>query len=280
MKLKSHVTKGMNIGICGLGTVGSAISHFFENARNKVKISLYDKYKSENNDFNVLLQTDILFVCLPTPFDEETQTYNTDELHEVFERLHSVSYKGDILLKSTVEPEFCSVINNKYPSLILIHNPEFLTARYALDDFRTQKHIVLGSTGHSAHRLPILAGVYSSWFPHHITISLTEAKYSSLMKIACNAFYATKIQFFNELYQLCQATGMEYSTVQKLMTTANEWLPLMHTHVPGPDGQLSFGGACLPKDTAALLALCHRQRIEAAVIDATLQEHRVMRKEA
>jgi len=268
----------MNIGICGLGVVGSAISHFFQNARNKVQVSLYDKYKIENTDFNVLLQTHILFVCLPTPFDKETQTYNTDELHEVFGRLHTASYKGDILLKSTVDPDFCSVLNNKYPSLLLIHNPEFLTARYALEDFQTQQHIVLGSTVQSAHRLPILAGVHSSWFPHPITISLTDAKYSSLMKIACNAFYATKIQFFNELYQLCQATGMEYTTVQKLMTTANEWLPLMHTHVPGPDGQLSFGGACLPKDTNALLALFHRHAIAAPVLDATLQEQRAMRK--
>ena len=269
----------MNIGICGLGVVGSAISHFFQNARNRVQLCLYDKYKTEINDFKVLLQTDILFVCLPTPFNEGTQTYNTDELHELFERLHSASYKGDILLKSTVDPEFCATLNNTYPSLLLIHNPEFLTARYALEDFRTQQHVVLGSTVQSAHRLPILAGLHSSWFPHPITISLTEAKYSSLMKIACNAFYATKIQFFNELYQLCQATGMEYTTVQKLMTTTNEWLPLMHTHVPGPDGQLSFGGACLPKDTAALLALCRRQAIEAPVIDATLEEQRAMRQE-
>ena len=272
----------MRIGICGLGVVGTAILDFFHSEhgqKDSTAVVTYDKY-SGVGALEPLLQTDVLFICLPTPFAPASpfyhSGYNTYELHELFAHLHTLQYQGLILLKSTVEPTFCQSINDQYPHLCIIHNPEFLSARSASLDFQTQHHIVLGSTQQSADRVHAAQAFYQTYFPA-ATVSLTDARSSSLMKIASNAFYATKIQFFNDVYALCQAMHLDYTHVQELMTTHNEWIHPMHTHVPGPDGQLSFCGSCLPKETAMFLALCQQNKVPAELIKTTLTEQRKAR---
>jgi UDPglucose 6-dehydrogenase len=63
---------------------------------------------------------------------------------------------------------------------------------------------------------------------------------------------ATKVIFANEFKKLCDAVGVEYGRIAEVATLDKR---LGHTHwrVPGPDGQLGYGGSCFPKDTAALI---------------------------
>ena len=98
-----------NIGIIGLGIVGNSIQNFFKN-KNEYKLFFYDKYKKINN-INIILNTDYLFLCLPTLFDEEINEYNKEEVYNVCEFLSKNNYKGIIFLKSTVEP---NTTNNLY----------------------------------------------------------------------------------------------------------------------------------------------------------------------
>ena len=270
----------MNVGICGVGIVGSAIYSFFSQTavQPSITVHLYDKFKPAITNFNGLLTTDVLFICLPTPFDTTLQAYEMTDVTETLARLNDAHYTGIILLKSTVEPLYCQFMNNLYPSLFIIHNPEFLTARQATEDFHNQKHIVLGATAQSADKLPCIAEFYKTLFPRAV-ISQTDANSSSLMKMACNSFYAAKIQFFNEVYHLSQALSVDYDHLQHLMTTQNDWIHPMHTQVPGPDGQFSFGGTCLPKDCAALQALCCTYNVNHAMLATTLSEQQKTRQE-
>jgi UDP-glucose 6-dehydrogenase len=98
------------------------------------------------------------------------------------------------------------------------------------------------------------------------------------MKIFCNSFYAVKIQFFNELYLVCQKNGANYKKVVDMMLK-NGWINPMHTDVPGPDGQLSYGGLCFPKDTNALNEFMKRNDIPNRVLDATIAERNEMRND-
>ena len=59
------------------------------------------------------------------------------------------------------------------------------------------------------------------------------------------------MQFFNELYLTCQSNGSDFKKIKRMMLL-NNWINPMHTDVPGPDGRLSYGGLCFPKDTNAL----------------------------
>jgi UDPglucose 6-dehydrogenase len=98
------------------------------------------------------------------------------------------------------------------------------------------------------------------------------------MKIFCNCFYSVKIQFFNELYATCQKNGSDYNKVREMMLK-NKWIHPMHTTVPGPDGNLSYGGLCFPKDTNALNHYMIRNGIPNKVLNATIEERNEMRED-
>jgi nucleotide sugar dehydrogenase len=261
------------VGICGIGFVGNAILEFLTKVSG-IEVMAYDKYK-HINDFSQLLSTDLLFICLPTPYSTHLKTYYLKEINTVIEALAISQYKGVVLIKSTVLPDYCTKINELYPELLIVHNPEFLTARTAVSDFATQKHIVMGFTKQSVRKTDYVKDFYLALFPQ-ASISITDSESSALMKLSCNSFYATKIQFFTELYLLCDQMKISYDEVKDLMLK-NEWISPHHTNVPGPDSRISFGGDCFPKDISALSAYMELQDVPNMVIKAAIVERHDMR---
>ena len=157
-----------------------------------------------------------------------------------------------------------------------VHNPEFLTAATAFEDFHNQTHIVLGKSENIKNSdVDILKQFYEKNYPD-AEISICSCTESESMKSFVNCFYAVKIQFFNELYLLCNKMGCNYDNVKDLMLK-NKWINPMHTDVPGPDGKLSYGGYCFPKDTNALAEHMKREGVTCKVLEATIQERNEMR---
>ena len=266
----------MNVSVIGLGFVGSAIQKSFQ--IKGVSILGYDKYKESNNTFYECLDSSIMFLCLPTKFNEITCEYDKEPIHEVCSKLEKCKYEGIIIIKSTVEPGTTMSLFQKYSSLKFIHNPEFLTAATAFHDFHNQKHIVLGRNENvTDHELKTVKVFYKKLYPD-AEISLCTSIESESMKSFVNCFYSVKIQFFNELFFTCQNNGSNYDTVKNLMLK-NKWINPMHTQVPGTDGKFSYGGLCFPKDTNALLCYMKKNKIPSAVLNATVQERNKMRSD-
>lgn len=263
----------LKIGILGIGFVGNAVYEYMK--KTSYEIHIYDKYKNIGSINNILC-TDILFLCLPTPFCDTLNTYDMTEINNTIELLNDNNYKGIILIKSTVIPDYCIMINNKYQNIYIVNNPEFLTARTAVEDFANQSHIILGYTLQSKIIIEKVNIFYKEIFPNAI-ISVTDSISSSMTKLACNSFYATKIQYFTEIYLLCQKLDISYDEVKKLMLM-NGWINPMHTNIPGPDNLISFGGACFPKDTKALNQFLIQNNVCNMVIDNVIQEMNIMRK--
>jgi len=257
----------MNVGILGMGFVGSAIHAFFPDAKK------YDKYK-DSQPFETILATDVLYLCLPTLFTNSS--YDMTEMDITLEKLSDAQYTGVILVKSTVVPNYCSTANAKYPHLKIVHNPEFLTARTAAHDFAHQSHVVLGYTAESCAAVPIIETFYRTFFPN-AEISVVNAEVSALMKLTCNSFYAVKVQFFTEIYLLCEQMGIDYEQIKELVLK-NKWINPMHTTIPGPDGKISFGGACLPKDINALHAFLEERNVPNKLLKASIEERNTMRE--
>ena len=69
---------------------------------------------------------------------------------------------------------------------------------------------------------------------------------------------------------------INYDEVKHLMLM-NNWINPQHTQVPGPDGQISFGGACLPKDTRALYTYLHKKAVPCELLAAVIKENNKMR---
>lgn len=264
------------ISVIGLGFVGGSMKKSFELKGEHVKG--YDKFKENTDSFEDCLESDIAFLALPTIFDENKMTYDKSAIHEVCGDLEKHQYKGLVVIKSTVEPTTTEGLALKYPTLKFIHNPEFLTAATAFEDFHNQKHIVLGkSLNVHDDQVDVLETFYRKNYPD-AEVSRCSCTESESMKSFVNCFYSVKIQFFNELYLLCKKMGCDYNNVKDLMLK-NGWINPMHTDVPGVDGMLSYGGYCFPKDTNALLNHMKRENVTCKVLEGTVLERNEMRQD-
>lgn len=262
----------LKIGIIGIGFVGGAIKYSFD--LKKINLVCYDKFKNIGS-FGDVINSNLLFLALPTVYDNSLKTYNLDPLHEVLSLLKDNNYHNPIVIKSTVVPTTVDTLAVKY-NLSLIHNPEFLTARTANENFHNQTHIILGKTSICNDINFNLANNFYKYHYPNANISLCTSNESESMKLFVNCFYSVKVQFFNELYLVCQSTGTDYNNVKNLMLK-NGWINPMHTTVPGPDGQLSYGGLCFPKDTNALLNFMKSNNTLHQVLEATINERNQMR---
>jgi UDPglucose 6-dehydrogenase len=262
------------IGIVGLGFVGSAMLESF--SKKGEKCAVYDKYKNGGiGNLDDLLEKEIIFLCLPTLYCNEKGEYDKSAINEICSYLESEEFEGLVVLKSTVEPETTAKLSEKY-NLRLIHNPEFLTARTAFEDFHHQNHIVLGKGKNcSLSDLEKLDAFYGKHYPE-AKISHCSSLESESMKIFCNSFYASKVMLFNEYYLLCQNNGSDFNKIKEMMLN-NKWINEMHTNVPGPDGLLGFGGACFPKDTNALYKYMEKKGTKKKVLEAVIEERNEMR---
>ena len=261
------------ISIIGIGFVGGAMKKSF-GIKGK-KVIAYDKYKTINT-FEETLDTKIMFLCLPTLYDEKTKSYDKEPIYETCNRLEDNKYTGLVIIKSTVEPHTTNDLSERFPTLKFVHNPEFLTAKTAFEDFHNQKHIVIGKSINVNNKdIEPLIELYTELYPD-ADISISSSIESESMKSFVNCFYSVKVQFFNELYLTCQANNCNYNNVRDLMLK-NGWINKMHTDVPGPDGKLSYGGYCFPKDTNALLQHMNSVGISGDVLSATINERNKMR---
>lgn len=264
------------IGICGLGFVGSAIRQSIE--LKKIDSICYDKYKECDSCIEDLLRCNIIFLCLPTKFNSTTNSYEKNSIHETCKFLAENKFSGGVIIKSTVEPGTTTMLAEKYNMLNFIHNPEFLTARTAAQDYHNQIHIVLGKgIGCENHVYQNVVKYHRENYPE-AEISTCSAMESESMKIFANCFYAVKVQFFTELYLLCDKMDLNYDLV-KGMIIKNGWLNPMHTDIPGPDGQISYGGLCFPKDTNALLSFMQKNGTPCNVLESVINERDTMRRD-
>jgi len=260
------------ISIIGLGFVGGSMVKSFKMKGFDVKG--YDKF-NESDSFEDCLNSDIMFLALPTIFNSETNAYDKEPMHETCKKLISSNYKGLVVIKSTVEPETTKNFSKMY-DLKFVHNPEFLTAATAFEDFHNQTHIVLGKGPNVLDNdLKKLREFYEKGYPD-AEFSICTSTESESMKSFVNCFYSAKIQFFNELYLLCEKMNCDFNVVKNLMLK-NKWINPMHTDVPGIDGMLSYGGYCFPKDTNALVQFMKTKNTRHKVLQAVIDERNEMR---
>ena len=268
----------MIIGIIGLGFVGNAMQESFT-LKGVQDIKVYDKFKNGGiGKLEDCLSCNILFLALPTIYDESSGCYDREPIIETCNYLIHNNFNGAVVVKSTIEPETLNELAIEFNTLHFIHNPEFLTAINAFDDFHNQSHIVLGQgTNCSDKNLNNVISFYKKYY-QNADISTCSTIESESMKSFVNCFYAVKVQFFTEIYLLCQKNNCDFNKVRKMMLK-NDWIHPNHTQIPGPDGDISYGGLCFPKDTNALTKYMERKNSPNQVLNATIKERNSMRSD-
>lgn len=251
------------IGIIGQGFVGNAVYQKFKNYYN---VLTYDKFKTDHNSTleEVVKGSNYIFVCLPTPMNTDGSC-NTDIIESVLDEVNQITTEDKVvIIKSTVVPNTTVRLNEKYESLNIVFNPEFLTERNAVEDYNNQDRIILG--GERPYTTD-LKQIFSKVFPKAHIIK-TDSTHAEMVKYLTNTFLSVKVSFANEIYELCNSLNIDYDKVVEY-ATLDKRLGQSHWSVPGPDGDYGFGGHCFPKDLAALIRLSFQLHTTNNVLCAT-----------
>jgi len=125
------------IGIVGNGFVGNAV---YQNLRDKVSCKVFDVDKNRSfNTLNEVINQDFIFVCLPTPMRMDGSC-DLSILDNFFENLPD-NLIGTFVIKSTVPIGTTKKYTERHN---VIHNPEFLTARNAVEDYSKSERNIVG----------------------------------------------------------------------------------------------------------------------------------------
>ena len=131
--------KNVSVGIVGNGFVGNAV---YQNLRDKARCKVYDVDKNRSlSSLEEVIQQDFIFVCLPTPMKIDGSC-DLSILDKFFEELPE-HLTGTFVIKSTVPVGTTKKYTERHN---VIHNPEFLTARNAVEDYAKAERNIVGGT--------------------------------------------------------------------------------------------------------------------------------------
>ena len=268
------------VGIIGYGFVGKAVAQLSE----VYEVNIYDPFIEEyssNEKHNAAYLSDFVFVCVPTPTSEfgDLDVEIVDSCTRTWQylRLKHANYDSILVIKSTINPETIQWLSGKHEVNRIVHNPEFLTQRTAMEDFRKPVEVIVGGLDAAISKKVI--DLYKGYYPLGDEEPLyynVEAKLAELIKMARNSFYALKVSYFNEVYELCNKMDIDYETFRKVFTLEEKhpWIAKQHTQVPGPDGKVGFGGACLPKDSKGLVELAMHYDVKMQTLEAAVKSNK------
>jgi UDPglucose 6-dehydrogenase len=214
----------------------------------------------------------LLFCCVDTP-----PTYSGDaDLSRVQAVLSQLRGDGDhaLVMKSTVPAGTGRAIRREAPKLAYVSCPEFLKEGSAVDDFLHPDRVVIGADGSDEWAAD---GVEEVYRPLGGELVRTDVASAEMIKLASNAFLATKISFVNEIANVCEEVGADVTEVARGMgldqRIGSSFLR----------AGIGYGGSCFPKDVSALKQLAgntgyHFQLLTAVIEVNELQKRRVMKK--
>lgn len=229
-------------------------------------------HMSFTTDMGELLdRTRLMFVCVDTP-----PTYSGDaDLSRVQTVVREVGDSNEhaLIMKSTVPVGTGSAIRRDRDDLAYVSCPEFLKEGTAVADFMNPDRVVIGSDDGD------WAGdaVESIYRPLGGEMVRTDIASAEMIKLASNAFLATKISFINEIANVCEEVGADVTEVAHGMGLDDRIGPKFL------QAGIGYGGSCFPKDVTALKQLAgnsgyHFQLLNAVIEVNELQKRRVIGK--
>jgi UDPglucose 6-dehydrogenase len=224
---------------------------------------------------DALEHAQLLFVAVGTP-----PTYSGDADLSAVQAVVSSMPQSDrhaLVMKSTVPVGTGAAVKRTFAEqgkqgLAYVSCPEFLKEGSALADFMAPDRVVIGDDGNWAG--DAVAELYR---PVSDQILRMDIRSAEMVKLASNAFLATKISFINEIANVCEETGADVVEVARGMGLDNRIGPKFL------QAGIGFGGSCFPKDVTALKQLAgnsgyHFQLLNSVIEVNELQKRRVISK--
>ena len=217
-----------------------------------------------------VLNTDVIFLCLPTPQGEDGSADLqyvlgvAGDIGKIMKEAKVQSYKI-IVNKSTVPVGTAKLVSdeirkNGYENFDVVSNPEFLREGFAVEDFMKPDRIVIGAENKKA--LDIMRELYEPFVRQGNPIIEMNTASSEVTKYAANSYLAMRITYMNELANFCEEVGADINLVRKGM---------------GSDSRIGkrflfagigYGGSCFPKDVNALIRTSEERGSEMSLLKA------------
>jgi UDPglucose 6-dehydrogenase len=201
---------------------------------------------------DAISNSEVHFICVGTPQVSESGAADLSQIHSAVKAMAPLLSEGSTVVgKSTVPVGTASWANQYFSehaaqNVKLIWNPEFLREGFAIKDTLHPDRIVLGVSNTSDSS--VVEDIYSSTIQIGTPVIVTDYATAELVKVAANAFLATKISFINAFADLCDVVGADVTTLADAIghdtRIGRRFL----------NAGIGFGGGCLPKDIRALQA--------------------------
>lgn len=261
----------MKILLIGFGFVGKAT--FLLNNKD-IETFIYDSNPELCSPKNSVLEdmvkiVDLIFISLPTPtgIDDSCHTKLIDEY------IHKLNHNF-IIVRSTVPIGYCD--NHR-----VFFMPEFLTEKNWKTDFITNKHWLFGiyencpfeiENTYKERITALINRAYDNKCIQYNEIHFGKNKELELNKIIRNTFLATKVSFFNEIYDLASTLNIDYNNVIKYVEF-DDRIGNTHMLCPGHDGKRGYGGTCFPKDIHSLYHQINHNKIDSYIIQSVIERN-------
>ena len=244
------------------GMVGSPVYRYFKERNYPVMGMSLETHSHTWKDIND--SSEYIFIAVPTPFDWIKNEPSIKIVREVLDKIQGGKV---VIIKSTILPGTTSKLQEDYPWIDILFNPEFLSAKTNWQDFVNPDRQLVGYTDKSyKHATKVLNMLPVS--PYDTIMRSEEAEISKYIN---NFHGALMVMFANFFYDICKEVGADFEVVKKA-SMASKW-------VGSPTGRMywdvfhggfrGYGGGCFPKDINSLLYWCIVNGIDPTILEAT-----------
>ena len=235
--------------IVGFGVVG----HNLYNELKKLNPDVYDKYKPEFWDKKQGEKYDFAFVCVDTPYIDQTKTCDIEQVKAALQENDAEIY----IIKSTVLPGTVETLKKETGKRI-VFSPEYYGGTQHCNNFDFDFTILGGDKQDCLEVQQVLQRVYDGRHTFHIVDSTT----AELVKYMENSWLATKVTFCNEFYRIANQAGVDYEELRELFILDPRVNP-SHTFVYRD--QPYWVSHCLNKDVPAIASMFEAPLLESVI---------------
>lgn len=260
----------MKIGVIGLGTVGSVVHESFQTLG--YCLSYFDP-KYHDSRIDDVLDTEIVFVCVPTQMNQIDGSCDTSIVESVIGDLNKNNYSGIVVIKSTIIPGTTDSLIQKYNNLRICFSPEFLRAKTALSDFLYNQDVLVIGT-HNNDIYECVKKVHYKLCKNIKHVLPTEAE---IVKYFNNVHHAVHVVFANMMYDVCKKFDCSYENVHD---TIDQRDCINASYLNCNENLREYGGECLPKDISAWSKMLKDTGVKYTFIDHIIKDNELIKNES